>query len=82
LIHQQGTPQTQENTMTTLPAGITSFEPIPYGERRWNGAIWPAIQVDRYNAELERIASRHNAGYNVQHLIDGLYNLAAGFDRA
>jgi len=68
--------------METMPAGITSFEPLHYGERRWNGAIWPSAHVDRYNVELSRIASRHRAGMDVQHLINGLYNLAAGFDQA
>jgi hypothetical protein len=67
---------------TTLPAGLTSLNPIPYGERRWNGSVWAPIQVDRYNSELERIATRHAAGMVTQHLIDGLYNLANGFDQA
>ena len=66
----------------TLPAGITSLNPIPYGERRWNGAIWAPSQVDQYNAELERIATRHTAGHDVQHLVNGLYNLAHGFDQS
>lgn len=64
------------------PAGLTSLEPIPRGIRRWNGSAWPDIQVDRYNRELDRIASRHQAGMDTQHLIDGLYNLANGFDDA
>lgn len=63
-----------------LPAGITGFTPMPYGYRRWNGAIWADCQVDQYNAELARIESRHRDGYDVQHLINGLYNLANGFD--
>lgn len=65
---------------TTAPDGLTGTQPIFYGERRWNGAIWPPVQVDRYNAELARIKSRHEAGLNTQHLIDGLYNLANQFD--
>ena len=68
--------------METLPIGLTGLDPIPYGGTRWNGAVWPDIQVDSYNRELERIAIRHRAGYNVQNLIDGLYNLAHGFDVA
>jgi hypothetical protein len=64
------------------PIGLTGLDPMPYGYKRWNGSVWPNIQVDRYNAELARIASRHNAGYDVQNLIDGLYNLAHGFDYA
>lgn len=64
----------------SLPQGITSFTPVPYGETRWNGSVWPAAHVDAYNWELARIESRHEAGMGVQHLIDGLYNLASGFD--
>ena len=66
----------------TTPVGLTGLDPIPYGERRWNGAVWPDIQVDAYNRELARITSHHAAGYDVQHLIDGLYNLAHQFDEA
>ena len=62
------------------PNGITSFQPMPYGYRRWSGAIWPDIQVDRYNQELRRIESRHKAGLDVDHLVNGLYNLANMFD--
>lgn len=62
------------------PNGITSFQPMPYGYRRWNGAIWPNIQVDRYNRELARIESRHKAGLTTDHLVNGLYNLANMFD--
>ncbi|MGP9651760.1 hypothetical protein ACT3UA_11415 [Glutamicibacter sp. 363] len=65
---------------TTLPAGITGFEPVPFGERRWNGAIWADEQVDTYNRELKRIQQRHEAGLGVQNLVNGLYNLAYGFD--
>jgi len=69
-------------TEQDAPTGLTGLDPIPYGERRWNGVVWPAVQVDAYNRELARIADRHRAGYDTQHLIDGLYNLAAGFDEA
>jgi hypothetical protein len=55
---------------------------MPYGQTRWNGSVWPNSQVDAYNAELARIAARHNAGMATEHLIDGLYNLAHGFDYA
>ncbi len=70
--------------MHEYPAGITSFKPMPYGYRRWNGAIWPAVQVDAYNRQLADIERLHYAGYDeaCQSLIDGLYNLAAGFDAA
>lgn len=64
------------------PDGITSFSPMPYGERRWNGATWANIQVDRYNAELARIESRHHAHMDTQHLVNGLYNMARAFDYA
>lgn len=66
----------------TLPVGITGFTPMPYGYRRWNGAVWPVIQVDAYNRSLERIRSRHEAGMSTEALVNGLYNLAAGFDSA
>lgn len=66
----------------TYPNGITSFDPMPYGYRRWSGVIWPDIQVDRYNYELARIETRHKAGLNVDHLVNGLYNLATMFDYA
>ena len=45
-------------TERDLPAGITGFDPIEVGERRWNGAVWSAAQVERYNAELKRIETR------------------------
>jgi hypothetical protein len=64
----------------TLPTGLTSLAPMPYGYRRWNGVIWPDIQVDCYNSALARIESRHNAGMPTEHLVNGLYNLAYGFD--
>lgn len=67
---------------TDTPPGLTSTGLIPYGERRWNGAVWARIQVDTYNAELARIASRHAAGMPVESLVNGLYNLAHGFDVA
>ena len=65
---------------TTNPVGLTGTSPIPYGVRRWNGAVWPPMQVDRYNAELSRIASRHEAGMPTTALVDGLYNMAHSFD--
>lgn len=67
---------------TTLPAGITGFDPMPYGYRRWNGAVWADSQVDQYNRELARIQSRHEAGMPTDTLVNGLYNLANGFDYA
>jgi len=63
-----------------VPPGLTGTDPMPYGYRRWNGSVWADIQVDRYNAELRRIEKRHAAGYDVTHLVDGLYNLATQFD--
>lgn len=69
-------------TVSAAPRGLTGLDPIPYGVKRWNGAVWPNIQVDRYNSELSRIASRHNAGMDTQALVDGLYNMAHGFDMA
>ena len=69
-------------TLTDSPVGLTGLEPIPYGETRWNGAVWPNIQVDSYNRLLADIASKHRAGMDTQNLIDGLYNLAYGFDSA
>lgn len=68
--------------MSTTPPGITGFKPIAYGARRWNGSIWPDVQVDAYNAELKRIQDRHAAGYDTVALVNGLYNLAAQFDYA
>lgn len=64
----------------TVPAGLTGFDRMPYGYRRWNGSVWADIQVDRYNQELARIESRHRAGMDTQHLVNGLYNLAHAFD--
>jgi hypothetical protein len=66
----------------TTPVGLTGLDPMPYGYRRWNGSVWPGSQVDAYNRELARIAARHNAGMDTQHLINGLYNLAHQFDYA
>ena len=68
--------------MTRTPIGITSLEPARFGERRWNGSVWASQWTERYNQELERIAIRHQAGMGTQHLVDGLYNLANGFDYA
>lgn len=65
---------------TEFPAGLTGFERMPYGYRRWNGLVWAEIQVNAYNAELVRIEARHNAGMPTETLVNGLYNLAAGFD--
>lgn len=53
---------------------------MPYDYERWNGTVWADIQVDAYNAELSRVESRHNAGMDVEHLVNGLYNLAHQFD--
>ena len=66
----------------TMPAGLTGCVPMPYGYRRWNGAIWPNCQVDAYNEEFERIIIRHRAGMDTTALVDGLYNLAFQFDKA
>lgn len=66
----------------TMPAGLTSVNPMPYGYRRWCGVVWPDCQVDTYNAELERIATMHREGYDTTALVNGLYNLADQFDRA
>ena len=63
-------------------AGLTGFEPMPYGYVRWNGGVWVDSWVDRYNRELERAESRFVAGMDVSALVDGLYNLANGFDVA
>lgn len=67
-------------TTRVYPDGIASWEPVSYGQRRWNGSVWANTQVDTYNAELDRIRSRHDAGLSVTHLVNGLYNLAHGFD--
>ena len=66
----------------TLPNGITGREPMPYGYRRWNGAVWLNEWVDAYNRELARILIRHDGGGTPTALVDGLYNLAHGFDYA
>ena len=65
-----------------LPAGITGFGPMPYGYRRWNGAVWPSAHVDAYNRELARIERLHRDGLDVTRFVNGLYNLASGFDNA
>jgi len=62
--------------------GLTSTTPIPYGERRWNGACWLDIGVDTYNAHLTKIQGRADAGMPYTSLVDGLYNLANGWDIA
>lgn len=66
--------------MNTIPAGLTGLDPIPHGEKRWNGSVWPPAHVEAYNRELARIERRHRAGMDTQHLINGLYNLAHSFD--
>ena len=64
----------------TMPAGIRSFDPMPYGYRRWNGAVWIDAWVDIYNNQLDHIKTMHEAGYDTQSLIDGLYRNAQGWD--
>lgn len=75
--HSDATPIVE---VPSLPAGITGFGPMPYGYVRWNGAVWPDIQVDAYNRQLALIQSRHSAGMSTEALVNGLYNLANGFD--
>lgn len=67
---------------TTMPAGLTSFERMPYNYLRWNGVVWPDAWVDLYNWELSRIESQHRAGYDTQALVNGLHHLAQQFDYA
>ena len=64
------------------PTGLRSFEPRKIGEKRWNGTVWAPAWVERYNAELKRIEARFKCGYNVDHLVNGLYSMAIGFDYA
>ena len=64
----------------STPVALTGVGPTPYGERRWNGSIWADVQVDAYNRELARIVIRHAAGMDTVALVNGLYNLANGFD--
>jgi len=64
----------------TLPAGIRSFDHIPYEYRRWNGAVWVDLWVDHYNRQLDTIKTMHEAGYDTQSLIDGLYRQAQSWD--
>lgn len=68
--------------MTNLPNGLTSFDHMPYGYRRWNGSVWADIQVDAYNKQLDNIRRYHEAGYSTacQIEINNLYNLAFSFD--
>ncbi|WP_165605987.1 hypothetical protein [Mycolicibacterium mucogenicum] len=68
-------------TTTSLPAGLTSDQPMPYGYRRWNGAVWPDCQVDAYNRAVAQAIERHRAGYDASALVNGVYNLASSFDR-
>lgn len=63
-----------------IPGLTGGIDPMPYNYRRWNGSIWADCQVDAYNRELARTVSRHSAGYDVTALVNGLYNLANGFD--
>ena len=53
---------------------------MPYGYRRWNGAVWIDAWVDIYNNQLDHIKTMHEAGYDTQSLIDGLYRNAQGWD--
>lgn len=71
-----------QSLQATAPVGLTGLDPMPYGETRWNGSVWPDIQVDAYNRLLADIAGKHRAGMDTQNLIDGLYNMAHGFDTA
>lgn len=70
--------------MQKLPTGITGFDHMPYGYRRWNGSIWANIQVDAYNRKIDNIRRYYESGYDVscQIEIDNLYNLAQSFDYA
>lgn len=67
---------------TTLPAGITDFDPLPYNYVRWNGRAWANSWIDNYNQLLARIERRHSDGFNTQHLVDELYIFAHACDDA
>lgn len=64
-----------------MPPGLRDVPDMPYGYRRWNGAVWADIQVDVYNNAVKRAVDRHRAGYDATALVNGVYNLAKGFDR-
>lgn len=68
--------------MSALPSGVTSFDPMPYGYRRWNGSVWCDAWVDLYNRDLRRIQAHHGAGYDVRAMVDGLYSMAHSFDHS
>ena len=66
--------------MITLPAGITSLDPIPYGYRRFNGRVWPDVHVDEYNTRLADIGALHAAGYDTRAQVEELYRRSFMFD--
>lgn len=66
---------------TNLPDGITSFHPIAYGVRRWNGVVWQRYMVEEYNRRLSIIERLHRAGHYSQHEIEALYQLSTKWDR-
>ena len=66
--------------MTTLPAGLTSLEPIPYGYRRWNGRVWHDVHIDEYNSRLADIGALHAAGYDTSAQVEELYRRSFMFD--
>ena len=66
--------------LATMPAGLRSFDPMPYGYVRWNGKVWANTWIDHYNKQLARIEAMHTAGYDTQDLIEGLYYSATGWD--
>ena len=68
--------------MITLPAGLTSLEPIPYGYLRWNGRIWSNLQIDEYNSRLADIGALHAAGYDTRAQVEELYRRSFMFDHA
>ena len=70
---------------TNLPDGITSFHPIAYGVRRWNGVVWQRYMVEEYNKRLSIIERLHRADKDQRHVqaeIDALYQLANRYDLA
>jgi hypothetical protein len=64
-----------------FPAGITSWEHMPYPYRRWNGAVWCQAWVDDYNRQLDRVKWAYDGKLSsVDEEVEAWYRMLTQFD--
>ena len=52
---------------------------IEYGFVAFTGVKWTNDMVDSYNALAEKIETHKQAGFDVEHLLNGRFNLFTAF---